>query len=357
MSQVKDLESFLVGPDVTIREAIARIDRNARGIVLVVDGKRCLVGTVTDGDIRRKILEGIDLERSVEDLLQRATNSPYSRPVTISAGKGKGEALSLMRSKSIRHLPVLDDDGRVVDLMVLDDLMPVEPLALRAVIMAGGKGIRLRPLTEETPKPLLPVGDRPLLEHTIEQLKNSGVSSIHISTHFRSEKIREHFGNGQEFGVEINYLSEDQPLGTAGALGIMDKGSEPLLVINGDILTKVDYRAILKFHQDQGADMTVGVRQYDLEVPYGVVESDGPMVIRIIEKPVTRLFVNAGIYLLEPGVAKRIPRGQPCEMTDLVQKVIQDNGTVVNFPIVEYWLDIGRPEEYERAQRDIKEME
>jgi dTDP-glucose pyrophosphorylase len=352
---VKDLEPFLVDPGTTIREAIARIDRNTRGIVLVVDDQRRLVGTVTDGDIRRKVLEGIDLERSVEDLLLRSSDSPYFSPVTISAGKGKSDALSLMRSRSIRHLPVLDDDGRVLDLLILDDLIPAEPLALRAVIMAGGEGTRLRPLTEDTPKPMLPVGDRPLLEHTIEQLKNSGIHSVNISTHYRSEKIREHFGDGRKFGVEINYISEDQPLGTAGALGVMERVAEPLLVINGDILTKVDYRAMMAFHKGQGADLTVGVRQYDLEVPFGVIESDGPLVTGITEKPVTRLFVNAGIYLLEPDVVRSVPRGQPCEMTDLMQKLIEDKGTVVNFPIVEYWLDIGRPEDYERAQRHMRD--
>jgi len=354
MSQVKDLEPFLVGPDTTIREAIARIDRSAKGIILVVDGRRCLIGTVTDGDIRRKILEGVDMERTVEDLLLRASDSPYSRPVTISKGKGKGEALSLMRSKSIRHLPVLDDDGKVIDLLVLDDLIPTEPLALRAVIMAGGKGIRLRPLTEDTPKPLLPVGDRPLLEHTIEQLKNSGISSVNISTHYRSEKIIEHFGDGREFGVEINYVPEDQPLGTAGALGLMDEVTEPSLVINGDILTRVDYRAMLKFHQEQGADLTVGVRIYDMEVPFGVVESNGPRVTGIREKPVQRIFVNAGIYMLESAVRRFIPRGDPYDMTDLIQNLIQEGMIVANFPIVEYWLDIGSPAEYERAQKDME---
>jgi len=351
---VKDLEIYSVNPDATIREAIARIDRNASGIVLVLDEDRILLGTVTDGDIRRKILEGINIDSPITVLLEKSANLPYARPITVPEKTGSRAMKDLMRSRSIRHLPVVDKDGRVVDLIFLEDLLPVGPLPLKVVIMAGGKGTRLGALTQATPKSLLPVGDRPLLEHTINQLRQSGISNLNISTHYLADKIRDHFGDGSDFGVQINYLPEDQPLGTAGALGLMGEMLEPILVVNGDILTNVDYRAMLDYHREHDGDVTVGVRQYDIEVPFGVVESSGVLITGIREKPVQSFFVNAGIYLLQPEMGAYVEKGKPCEMPDLIQRLLEDGRTVVSFPVVEYWLDIGRPETYEKAQEDIK---
>jgi NDP-sugar pyrophosphorylase family protein len=220
--------------------------------------------------------------------------------------------------------------------------------------MAGGFGTRLRPLTEDTPKPMLLVGDRPMLERTIEQLKKAGIHRVDLTTHYKPEAISKHFGNGDEFGVTIRYVHEDQPLGTAGALGLLGDSQEPLLVINGDILTHVDFRAMLKHHREHKASLTVGVCRYDLQVPYGVIECHGPDILGISEKPKMPFLVNAGIYLLEPKVRKYIPAGKRFDMTDLIQSLIHADRKVVSFPIVEYWLDVGRPGDYARAQEDVR---
>jgi NDP-sugar pyrophosphorylase family protein len=254
----------------------------------------------------------------------------------------------------VDHLPLVDDAGRVVDLLLRRDLVGRDGSDLAAVIMAGGYGTRLRPLTEDVPKPMLPVGDRPLMEMIIEQLRESGIRRVNVTTHYLADKIKEHFDDGRDFGVEIDYVDEDRPLGTAGALGLMEAPDQPLLVMNGDILTRINFQAMLSYHREHDADLTVGVRQYDLEVPYGVVECEGSRVRRLREKPRYNFLVNAGIYLLEPSVHCYIPNGQRFDMTDLIEKLLKDGRTVVSFPIVEYWLDIGEPVDYEQAQEDVK---
>lgn len=349
-----ELDRFLITPDSPIRELMVCIDRNAKGIALVVDKERQLVGTVTDGDVRRAILAEVSLDAPVGELLARKAGSPYAQPVTALVGTERDQLLSLMQERSVRHVPLLDDSGRVVDLVTLDEMLPEQALPMQAVIMAGGLGTRLRPLTEDLPKPMLPVGGRPLLELIITQLRQAGIRQVNVTTHYQPEKIIEHFGDGQSFGVEINYVAEDRPLGTAGALGLMEAPGEPLLVINGDILTRVDFRAMLAYHRRHHADLTVAVRQYDLQVPYGVLECKGPHVRQLREKPSLRFLVNAGIYLLEPVVYHYIPSEKRFDMTDLIQRLLKDGRPVVSFPIVEYWLDIGQHADYAQAQEDVK---
>jgi NDP-sugar pyrophosphorylase family protein len=258
------------------------------------------------------------------------------------------------KSFVVDQLPVVAADGRVMDLILRSDLVRQDLLPMSAVIMAGGSGTRLRPLTEDTPKPLLPIGDRPLMERMIGQLRQAGIRQVNVTTHYLSEKIIEHFGNGDAFGVELSYVTEDQPLGTAGSLAKLSKARAPLLVINGDILTRVDFRAMLAFHQLHQADMTVGVRQFDFQLPYGVVDSDGVNVLAIREKPVSSVMTNAGIYLLEPSVTERIPTDRRYDMTDLIEQLIAQGRSVIMFPIVEYWLDIGQMADYEQAQEDFR---
>ena len=348
------LDKFRVSPSTSVREVMACIDRNAKGIALVVDEERRLIGTVTDGDIRRAVLSSVNLDAPVSEVLSRKVNSPYPQPIAAPFDTERSALLQLMQEHVIRQVPLLDDDRRVVGLVTLDELLPDQVLPLQAVIMAGGFGIRLRPLTEDLPKPMLPVGDRPLMELIVEQLRQAGIRRVNIATHYLSEKVIEHFGDGHDFGVELNYVTEDRPLGTAGALGLMEVPNEPLLVINGDILTRVDFRAMLDYHREHGADLTVGVRQYGLRIPYGVMECDGPRVRRVREKPLLNFLANAGIYLLEPSVHRYIPHGQRFDMTDLIQRLIEDGRPVVSFPIMEYWLDIGQPIDYEQAQEDLR---
>jgi dTDP-glucose pyrophosphorylase len=351
---VTDLSELCIAFDSVVLDAISAINRNALGIVLVTDSRMKLLATVTDGDIRRAMLDGIRLDAPIDQLLRGKSDQLYTNPITARVGDSYEKILSFMDEFVIRQIPILDEQERVVDLVTIEDLLPKENLPLQAVVMAGGYGTRLMPLTEELPKPMLPLGDRPLIEHIVEQLQLSGIHRVNITTHYLGNKIRDHFGNGQDFGVAIEYVNEDKPLGTAGALGLMDKPENPLLVINGDILTRVDYRAMLNYHYKHKADLTVGVRQFAFDVPYGVIECDGPFVKRLKEKPKYNFLVNAGIYLLEPSVHPYIPNDQRFDMTDLIESLLADNCTVVSFPIVEYWLDVGQPIDYQKAQEDLE---
>jgi len=350
----KLVKQLCVLRDRTIHGCLVTLNQAAKGILLVVDDDQRLLGTITDGDIRRAVLARVDLNAPVSVLLARKVASPYPKPVTAPVGTDRPALLQLMQKHSVRHVPLLDGAGRVVDLVTLDELLPDQVLPVQAVIMAGGFGRRLRPLTEKAPKPMLPVGGRPLMERIIEQLREAGIKQINVTTHYKPEKIIDHFGDGNDFGVKLNYVAEDHPLGTAGALGLMGKPNSPLLVINGDILTQMNFRAMLSYHQEHKADLTVAVRKYDLKVPYGVIKSDGAFVRELVEKPSLSFFVNAGIYLLEPSVYQYVPNGQHFDMTDLIQRLLEAKRPVASFPIVEYWLDIGQPADYDQAQKDIK---
>ncbi len=338
----------------SIRHTMAIIDRSARGIALVVDDELHLITTITDGDIRRALLAGRDFEQPVHELVAFKAVSVPTKPVTALAGTEHGALLRLMQEHSIRHLPLLDSGDHVVGLVTLDDLLPESGLPLQAVIMAGGLGTRLRPLTEDLPKPMLPVGGKPLMERVIEQLRQVGIRRVNVTTHYMPEKIVEHFGDGRAFGVELNYVHEECPLGTGGALGRMPVPQETVLVVNGDILTQVNFRAMHDFHQEQEADMTVAVRRYEMQVPYGVIECEGARVRQLHEKPQVGFLVNAGIYLLQPSVYEFIPQNTSFNMTDLIQWLLDAGRTVVSFPISEYWLDIGQHADYAQAQDDVE---
>ena len=345
--------NICIGPHDTLRTAAENMNRNVRGIVVVVDEDGHLLDTITDGDIRRAVLDGMTLDVTARELSARRMNSPYAEPVRAQAGTSPVELLSLMKQHNVRQLPIEDADGRVVDLITLDDLVqePLKPL--QAIVMAGGMGTRLRPLTDNVPKSMLPVGDRPLLEHIISRLRNTGITSVSVALHHQPHAIREHFGDGTGFGVDLSYVLEDQPLGTAGALGLLHEPDGPLLVINGDILTDVDFRALHVFHRTHGAELTVAVREFSVEVPYGVTIQDGARVREIREKPEFKFFVNAGIYLLEPSVLRSISPQQRLDMPDLIHQLVAEGRVVVSFPIIEYWLDIGRHADYERAHADM----
>ena len=346
------LADSLLPPSASITEAVARLEAAGTGVLLLVEEDGRLWGILTDGDIRRAILGHVPFEKPCRDI---ATRDPIVGPPDITAA----EALHLLdhgREFVLDQLPLVTEDRRVAGLILRSDLVSREKLGVSAVIMAGGYGKRLLPLTEQVPKPMLPVGDRPLLERTISHLREAGINRVNLTTHYLSEQIRSHFGDGQAFGVDLTYVTEDLPLGTAGGLRLLAERDEPLLVINGDILTSVDFRSMLAFHKKQGADLTVGVRKYDMEVPYGVVETEGHSVRAIREKPHMSFLINAGVYLLEPGVRRFIPEGQRFDMTDLMERLLKDGERVVSFPIVEYWLDVGGHADYRRAQDDVKKV-
>lgn len=349
-----DLSNLTISPDSTIRQAIACIDKNGKGIVLVTDNERRLLGTITDGDIRRAMLASIDLESNVSVILEKRAGSPYPQAVTASVDSKPAALFKIMKERVLRQIPLLDKDGKVAGLATVDELVPQQVLPIEAVVMAGGFGTRLRPLTDDLPKPMLPVGGRPLMERLIEQLKQAGVQKVNITTHYKSDKITDYFGDGHELGVALNYVNESLPLGTAGALGLINVPTDTLLVINGDILTDVNFKAMLIYHKEHNADMTIAVRQYDFQVPYGVVDCEAEHVRALKEKPTMRFFVNAGIYLLEPSVFQYIPNGQRMDMTELIQHLLDVGKWIVSFPIREYWLDIGHHASYKQAQEDVE---
>jgi dTDP-glucose pyrophosphorylase/CBS domain-containing protein len=351
-----DLQALYISPNQSIRIAMICIDRGSCGIALVVDQERHLLGTITDGDVRRAVLAGTSIEQPVSLLLEGKISTQYPKPVTAFPKTDRKTLIALMQEHVLRQIPILDNDGRIVDLVMMDDLIPTQDLPLQAVIMAGGLGTRLRPLTQDVPKPMLPVGGKPLMERLIEQLRQVGIRRVNVTTHYKSEKISEHFGDGSSYGVELNYVNEDKPLGTGGALGLIDAPKGPLLVINGDILTSVDFRAMLAYHKEQQAVMTIAVRQYEIKVPYGVIECKGPRVSALKEKPQMLFLVNAGVYLLEPKVYEFIPNGEHFNMTDLIQWLLNSDHTIASFPIIEYWLDIGQLADYEQAQDDMKQL-
>ena len=332
-----------------------QIDRNTKGIALVVDDSGKLLGTITDGDLRRLVLAGSDLSLPASWLLHRRA----AAPVTGAAATSPSEQLRIMRKNKIRHLPLLARDGAVVELAMLDDFAAESPgPALSAVVMAGGEGSRLRPLTDHTPKPMLPIGDKPLVERTIEQLRQAGVSELFLATHYKNERFSSYFGDGSDFGVSISYLNEEQPLGTAGALSRLAEAQGPLLIVNGDILTNLNFRSMVAFHQESAADMTVAVRHYEFRVPYGVVTTDGVQVKGLVEKPEHKFLVNAGIYLLEPEMCKQVPRDTRFDMTDLIATLLARGRKVIAFPVSEYWIDVGDLGNYEQARADAdKELQ
>lgn len=344
----------LVGIHASIRDTMSTIDRFGKGVTLVVDEQQRLLATVTDGDIRRAILAGFDLNDPVMRLKQPQSNEQGTSPVTASIGTSESEILALMHLHVVRQVPLLDEQGRVCKLMVMEDLVRESNLPVIGVIMAGGYGRRLMPLTETVPKPMLPINGRPLLEHMLDKLHKAGIRSVNVTTHYLSDSIVEYFSDGSKFGMHLNYFQEAEPLGTAGGLAKMNCGTEPLLVLNGDVLTDVNVRAMLSFHRENNSDLTVGVRQYEVEVPFGLVETnDSAKVTAIKEKPVLRHFINAGIYLVDPGVCRLIPENRHFDMPDLIGAVIDSGGTVISFPVREYWIDIGQLEQYRKAEADV----
>lgn len=346
-----DLAGCVLGLGASLRDVLEAMTRSGKQIVLVVDADGRLAGVVTDGDVRRAMLRGASLEAKVDEVVNRA-------PLVGPAGLSATEALQLMRTRTVRHLPLLDAERRVMGLLRLEDLLaPPPPLRGRAVIMAGGEGRRLRPLTEATPKPLIAVGGKPLIEIMIERLRQAGIGDITVAVHHKSEVIRERLGDGSRLGVRLDYVLEPKPLGTMGALTLLrERLDAAVFVVNADILTKCDFRAMWDFHRGQAnAAMTVGVSIHQVDIPYGEFTLHDGRVTRVEEKPRKEFPVNAGIYLLDPGVIELIPAGEYFDATDMIRALVDRGRVVAAHLIREYWLDVGRVHDLEKANRDIAE--
>lgn len=345
-------EKALVGPDDKIRDMIAAVGKSRQRIALVVDAERRLLGTVTDGDIRRSILDRIDADQPVRQIM-------YVNPITVSVDTPREERIRLMRGRNIEHLPIVDDAGRVIGLTRLGDLIASVPARKSnpVVVLAGGLGHRLRPLTDTTPKPLLGVGGRPILETIVRHLADHGYYRIYLSVNHLAESIRAHFGDGRAFGVEISYLEEPMRLGTAGPLGLIEKlPAEPMIVMNGDLLTNADLSAMLAFHEQNAAAITVATRDYEMQIPYGVLKFDNLEIVTVTEKPIHRFPISAGIYVVSSDVIALLPKNAYVDMPDFLKAAIDAGRRVVGFPIHEFWLDIGRIEDFTRAHGEYSDV-
>lgn len=338
---------ILLAPDDSIRRAIEVIDEGAKRIALVVDAGGRLLGTVTDGDIRRGILRHVSLEAPITEVMN-------AQPRTLPENHLRAEALQLLGSAQVLQVPIVNDQGVLVGLETLTDLMKRPRLENPVFLMAGGFGTRLRPLTDNCPKPMLPVGGKPMLEHILQDLIDFGFYRFYISVHYLREQVIDHFQDGSRWGVNIQYVHEDSPLGTAGALGLLPKDAvqRPIIVVNGDIMTRVNYESLLQDHDRHTPAATICTRQYDFQVPYGVIEHEGQHITDITEKPVHRFFVSAGIYVLAPQVVHAVAANSRVDMPDLLKAEMAAGHDVRMFPVHEYWLDIGRMNDFEMAQHD-----
>ena len=344
--------AMIIAFDTALKDVLRAIDGGARGIALVLDAQRRLAGVVTDYDVRKAILDGIGLDHPIERYVNRA-------PVMARADSPKEELYELMRTTGKAPVPLVDAEGRLVGLetlfTVLDD-GTVRRHDHVAIIMAGGMGTRLRPLTTSTPKPLLPIRDKPLLRIIIEDLKRYGFHRFYLTLHYGADQIERQFGDGEALDVSIQYIREEKPLGTAGALALLpaDATELPFLVMNGDLLTRVNFESLLSFHTQSQHHMTVCIRRHGTEIPYGVVELQDDRVIGVREKPQQVCFINAGIYVLDREVLALIPAGRRYDVTELINASALQGSGVASFPIHEYWLDIGGHSDYERAHAEYE---
>ncbi|TAN46815.1 MAG: CBS domain-containing protein [Rhodospirillales bacterium] len=342
-----DWKKALLPPNAQLADAIRVLEGSPYKICLVADERQVLLGTITDGDVRRAILRGLGLDAP-------ATEAMKSTPTTGLAGTPAEALRELMERLDLSQIPLIDEMGRVVGLTILKSLAHAgEPRPNWVVLMAGGLGNRLRPLTEDTPKPLLKVGRKPLLETILETFRSHQFRNFYISVNYKSEMIKTHFGDGEKWKCRVRYLEENDRLGTAGALGLIpDTTDHPLMIMNGDVLTNVDFSSLLDFHMEQKSKATMCVREFDFQVPYGVVNIEDHHIKSIAEKPVHSFFVNAGIYVIEPELLDLVPKDRPFDMPELFGLALEKGMTSVAFPIREYWTDIGRIDDFHRANGD-----
>lgn len=347
---MKHWESVVISPESTLREAIEKIDTASTQMALVVNADRRLLGTLSDGDIRRALLAGVGLGDAVEQWMFRS-------PTTARMGESRESILAKMRERGLHQIPVLDHLGRIAGLKMLDDYLIVPARDNWVVIMAGGLGTRLKELTFDTPKPMLRVGDKPLLEIIISRFVEHGFRHIWLAVNYLAGEIEKYFGDGSRLGAEIRYLREEKRLGTAGGLSLLPEAPAlPMLVTNADLLATVDYSELLDTHAGCGACATMAVHEYQYQIPYGVVRTVENRIAGLEEKPVHHALVNAGIYVLSPEAAACVPPNTFFDMPELFTLLIAQNKPVRCHRIDGYWLDIGRHEDYSKANGDFPKV-
>lgn len=343
---MKSIQNLKLTPLSSIREALKIIDCGAMQIAVVVDENDRLIGTLTDGDIRRGLLNNLSLDDSIESII-------FKTPTIATLNDTKEEILQIALGKKLHQIPIVDNEYRVIGIKEIEGLVKPHVKPNVVVLMVGGLGSRLRPLTEDIPKPMLKVGNKPILQTIVEKFAEYGFVNIVMCVNYKSHIIQDYFGDGSAFGVNIEYVLEEQRMGTAGALSLLrSMPNESFFVMNGDLLTNINFEHLLDYHISQNALATMCVREYDFQVPYGVVHVEGSRILSIQEKPIHKFFVSAGIYLLSSEILDIIPKNKFYDMPTLFETLIKNDKKTVSFPIHEYWLDIGRMEEYERANRE-----
>jgi dTDP-glucose pyrophosphorylase len=342
----KKWEEALVEADTSIEKVMGIIADASLQAAIVVDEKNKLLGMVTDGDIRRGILGGVGLEEPVERVMNK-------EPTTVLSGADEQIILSVMKNKKIHQVPVVDEEKRVIGLEILDEILSESQYDNWVVLMAGGLGSRLRPLTDDIPKPMIEIQGKPILETILESFVEAGFHRFYITLNYMADKIRDYFGDGSRWGVEIRYYEEDKKLGTAGSLAHLDfSPRKPIIVMNSDLITGVNFKHLLNFHAQQKATATMCVRNYEFQIPYGVVETENYQMKRITEKPEKTYFVNAGIYIFQPEVLRFIPENEHIDMTAIYEKLLKNEKDVAVFPVTEYWQDVGRKEDLQRVRNE-----
>ncbi len=342
------IENICVTTSSSLKYVLEVIDRTALQFVLVVKDDASLLGVVTDGDLRRAILKGDSLDAPVTSVMN-------STPEVTVEGESKSSMIRRMKELNIHFLIKVNHDRHVLGIVHFTDLVTPDVRKNPVVIMAGGKGTRLGTLTQTCPKPMLTLGKKPILERIVENLIEHGFSEFYLSVNYLKEHIIDYFGDGERFGARIQYLHEEKPLDTAGSLSLLDPlPKEPLLVMNGDIFTDLDFGELIDKHQKSGADCTLCLREMSYQVPFGVVDlaSDGT-VHAIREKPTTTYMANAGMYVLNPEVLSMVPKGEPYLMTTLMEKILSSGKKLASHIVDGLWIDVGRPEDFERACRAV----
>ena len=335
--------------DTSIRQALEILDKLASDAILfLVDDENKLLGSLTDGDLRRGFIKGLAFEDHLSKFIQ-------PNPKFIQQGKYNLKEIIALRDKFFTIFPVVDAEMKIIN--VVNFRHQKSYLPVDALIMAGGRGERLKPLTDNTPKPLLKVGDKPIVEHNIDRLNTYGIDDIWISVRYLGNQLVDYFKDGSEKALRINYVWEENALGTAGALALVDGFiHDHVLMMNSDLLTNIDFEDLFLFFEEQQADLVVACIPYQVNVPYAVMETNGKKVTGFKEKPTYTHYSNAGIYLMKKELINKVPKNETFNATDLMEKLIQVGKKVVAYPLVGYWLDIGKHEDYEKAQQDIKQL-
>ena len=341
-----NIDQLLLDEEKTILESIEVINNGGCQIALIINKDKKLIGTITDGDIRRSILKNINLKSNVKEIMNKNFKScPRDAKYNL--------ILQKMKKYSIQQIPLLNNNGIVVDVILNNDISQKNDLDNPVVIMAGGKGKRLRPYTENCPKPMIEINNKPILEILLEQYSNNGFKKFYFSVNYLKEQVINYFGNGEKWNVSIEYLEESSELGTAGSLTLLPKNiSKPIIVTNGDVLTKIDIRKLIKYHEKLSSKATICVRDYEVNIPFGVITSNNHKLKDIVEKPSLNFKLNAGIYVINKVLINLIEEEGYIDMPDLLLKAKQNDIEINLYPIHEYWLDIGREETLKQAWED-----